>query len=97
MVRSDTASLADVDAVGHARRREAGDFVFINAGFAKLIPLEQATEDVYDQTFGVNTKAAYFTVKRLPPQAVPDNRMGPGSSQWTTRNSWGTEIMLKTE
>ena len=69
VVRSDTASLADIEALGDLVEKKFGqvDFVFINAGFAKLLPLEEATEAVFDQTFGVNTKGAYFTVKRLAP------------------------------
>jgi NAD(P)-dependent dehydrogenase (short-subunit alcohol dehydrogenase family) len=69
VVHSDTASLADIDALGALVEKQLGqvDFVLINAGFATLTPLEQATESVYDQTFGVNTKGAYFTVQRLAP------------------------------
>ncbi|MGH2585127.1 MAG: SDR family oxidoreductase [Dehalococcoidia bacterium] len=68
-VRSDTASLADIDALGAIVEEKLGrvDLVFINAGFAQLAPLEQATEAVYDQTFAINTKGAYFTAQRLAP------------------------------
>jgi NAD(P)-dependent dehydrogenase (short-subunit alcohol dehydrogenase family) len=84
VVRSDTASLADIEALGDLVEKKFGqvDFVFINAGFAKLIPLEEATEAVFDQTFGVNTKDAYFTVKHLTPLV----REG-GSFVFTTRSS----------
>jgi NAD(P)-dependent dehydrogenase (short-subunit alcohol dehydrogenase family) len=69
VVRSDTASLADIEALSRLVKERLGqvDFVFINAGFSRLEPLEQVTEAVYDQTFGVNTKGAYFTVQRLAP------------------------------
>jgi NAD(P)-dependent dehydrogenase (short-subunit alcohol dehydrogenase family) len=58
VVRSDTASLADIDVLGALVEEKLGqvDFVFINAGFAKLIPLEEATEAVFDQTFGATRR-----------------------------------------
>jgi NAD(P)-dependent dehydrogenase (short-subunit alcohol dehydrogenase family) len=69
VVRSDASSLADIDALGTLVEEKLGrvDFVFLNAGYSKLTPLEQATEEEYDRTFGVNTKGVYFTVKRLAP------------------------------
>jgi len=58
VVRSDAASMADIDALAATVREKFGqvDFVFINAGFCKLEPFEEVTEAMYDQTFGVNTK-----------------------------------------
>ncbi|MFP2923817.1 SDR family oxidoreductase [Pyxidicoccus sp. 3LG] len=69
VVRSDMASLADINTLGTLVVEKLGqvDFVFINAGYSKLVPFEQATEALYDQTFGVNTKGAYFTAHRLAP------------------------------
>jgi NAD(P)-dependent dehydrogenase (short-subunit alcohol dehydrogenase family) len=69
VVRSDTASLAEIDALGARVEATLGriDSVFVNAGFAKLAPLERVTEELYDRTFGVNTKGAYFTAQRLAP------------------------------
>lgn len=69
VVRSDAASMADIDALAATVREKFGqvDFVFINAGFCKLEPFEEVTEAMYDQTFGVNTKGVYFTVQRLAP------------------------------
>ncbi|MDQ3135267.1 MAG: SDR family oxidoreductase [Acidobacteriota bacterium] len=69
VVRSDAASMADIDALAATVAEKFGqvDFVFINAGFCKLAPFEQVTEAEYDQTFGVNTKGVYFTVQRLAP------------------------------
>jgi NAD(P)-dependent dehydrogenase (short-subunit alcohol dehydrogenase family) len=69
VVRSDTASLADIDALARTVEEKLGrvDFVFINAGFARLGLFEHVTEAVYDQTFDINTKGAYFTAQRLAP------------------------------
>lgn len=43
------------------------DAVFINAGVAKFAPLEAVDEDLWDQTFNVNVKGAYFTIQALLP------------------------------
>ncbi len=43
------------------------DAVFINAGVAKFAPLEVVDEDLWDQTFNVNVKGAYFTIQALLP------------------------------
>jgi len=69
VVRSDATSLADIDALGATVERTFGrvDLVFINAGFATLTPLAEATEAEYDQTFDINTKGLFFAVKRLAP------------------------------
>ncbi|RKH67591.1 SDR family oxidoreductase [Corallococcus llansteffanensis] len=68
-VRSDTASLTDIDALARAVEEQLGrvDLVFINAGFARLGMFEHVDEQVYDQTFDINTKGAYFTAQRLAP------------------------------
>ncbi|RKH09458.1 SDR family oxidoreductase [Corallococcus sp. CA053C] len=68
-VRSDTASLTDINALAGAVEEKLGrvDLVFINAGFARLGMFEQVDEPVYDQTFDINTKGAYFTAQRLAP------------------------------
>lgn len=69
VVRSDTASIADIDALGVLVKEKLGriDFMFINAGVSELAPFDQVTEASYDRQFDVNTKGAFFTVQRLAP------------------------------
>lgn len=43
------------------------DAVFINAGVAKFAPLESVDEELWDQTFNINVKGAYFTIQALLP------------------------------
>lgn len=43
------------------------DILFINAGIAKLKPIEQWTEAEYDQSFAVNLKGPFFLVQALLP------------------------------
>jgi NAD(P)-dependent dehydrogenase (short-subunit alcohol dehydrogenase family) len=69
VVRSDTASMADIDALGGIVEEKLGqiDFVFINAGISELEPFDQVTEATYDRIFNVNTKGAFFMAQRLAP------------------------------
>ena len=69
VVRSDTASMADINALGALVEEKLGriDFVFINAGISELEPFDQVTEASYDRQFDVNTKGAFFTAQRLAP------------------------------
>jgi NAD(P)-dependent dehydrogenase (short-subunit alcohol dehydrogenase family) len=43
------------------------DAIFINAGIAKLAPIENVDEAMWDQVFNVNVKGAYFAIKALLP------------------------------
>jgi len=43
------------------------DAVFINAGVAKFASLESVDEALWDQTFNVNLKGAYFAIQALSP------------------------------
>ncbi|MGB3780952.1 MAG: SDR family NAD(P)-dependent oxidoreductase, partial [Tunicatimonas sp.] len=73
---SDTAQLADIEKLA-AQLQSQGkqiDVLFLNAGIAKLAPIEQTDEALYDETFNINVKGLYFTVKHLLPL------MGEGTS-----------------
>ena len=43
------------------------DLLFVNAGVAKMRPIEDVDEEHFDQLFGVNVKGAYFTVQKALP------------------------------
>lgn len=43
------------------------DAVFINAGVAKFAAFQDVDEALWDQTFNVNVKGAYFTIQALTP------------------------------
>ncbi|MFC3106513.1 SDR family oxidoreductase [Undibacterium arcticum] len=47
------------------------DAVFINAGVAKLAPVEAVDEALWDQTFNINVKGAYFAIQALIPLLNP--------------------------
>lgn len=43
------------------------DALFLNAGVAKFAPFDQVDEALWDQTFDVNVKGAYFLIQALTP------------------------------
>jgi NAD(P)-dependent dehydrogenase (short-subunit alcohol dehydrogenase family) len=43
------------------------DAVFINAGVAKFAPMQEIDEALWDQTFNVNVKGAFFAIQALTP------------------------------
>jgi len=68
-VPGDIAQPADLDRLYEAvRDRGRGlDVLFANAGTATLGPLEQATEEQFDQIFGVNVRGTLRTVQKALP------------------------------
>lgn len=69
VVRSDTSSVADIEALAGVVLQELGkiDLLFVNAGIAKFLPLDAVTEAFYDDIQATNTKGAFFTVQKLAP------------------------------
>lgn len=68
-IRSDAGSPRQTAALADRLRTEMGslDAVFVNAGIAKFAPLAQVDTGMWDATFDVNVKGAYFTVQHLSP------------------------------
>lgn len=66
-VRSDVASLSDLDALADQVKSELGaiEALFVNAGIAPLTPFESTTEEAFDELQAINVKGAYFTVQKL--------------------------------
>jgi len=68
-VRSDTGSLADIDALMAAMAQQPGriDVLFVNAAFAQPAPFEAVTEAQFDGQAGANLKGAFFTIQKALP------------------------------
>jgi NAD(P)-dependent dehydrogenase (short-subunit alcohol dehydrogenase family) len=68
-IRSDVAVRSDLDALAERITDEFGtvDALFVNAGITRPAAFADATEDLYDELFAVNTKGPYFAVQRLAP------------------------------
>lgn len=68
-VRSDAASIPDIEALADRVRVEFGtvDALFVNAGINGFAPFESTSEKLFDQLLAVNAKGPYFTVQKLAP------------------------------
>ncbi|MFC9893239.1 SDR family oxidoreductase [Nocardia sp. NPDC127579] len=69
VLRSDAASLTEIEALGAEVQRRLGavDALFVNHGTAEFQTLAELTEESFDRQFAINTKGALFTVRRLAP------------------------------
>ncbi|MFJ6182383.1 SDR family oxidoreductase [Streptomyces sp. NPDC092295] len=68
-VRSDAASLPDIDALADRVQAEFGtvDALFANAGVTGSAPFEATSEELYDHLLTINAKGPYFTVQKFAP------------------------------
>jgi NAD(P)-dependent dehydrogenase (short-subunit alcohol dehydrogenase family) len=69
VIQADVSSLEDLSRAAARIRETLGkvDIVFANAGIAKFQSLAQTSEAIFDQTFDINVKGAFFTVQKLLP------------------------------
>ncbi|HEY7353301.1 MAG TPA: glucose 1-dehydrogenase [Terriglobales bacterium] len=69
VVQADVSKLEDADKLFTAIEKRFGkiDILFVNAGVAKFVPVDQVSEDHYDEIFDINAKGAYFTIRRALP------------------------------
>src|SRR4029078_5003943 len=68
-MRTDVSRVADITRAMEQIRASLGriDVLFVNAGIAKFVPLEERTEEMFDETISINLKGAYFTVQKAIP------------------------------
>jgi NAD(P)-dependent dehydrogenase (short-subunit alcohol dehydrogenase family) len=68
-LRSDASSSEDVEALVRQVRERFGriDVLFVNAGIAKFAPVDESSEALFDETFDVNVRGAYFLVQKALP------------------------------
>lgn len=69
VLQADVSKLSDADKLFSAVEKRFGkiDVLFVNAGVAKFVPIDQVSEEHYDEIFDINTKGAYFTIRRALP------------------------------
>jgi NAD(P)-dependent dehydrogenase (short-subunit alcohol dehydrogenase family) len=91
VVASDAGSGADIEAL--ARRFEAVDVLFLNAGVAKFGSIATLDEAAFDETFRVNVRGPWLALKHFAPRlrrggsvvvntSVNDELGMPGSSAY---------------
>jgi NAD(P)-dependent dehydrogenase (short-subunit alcohol dehydrogenase family) len=68
-VRSDAASLSDIEALADRVKAEfcTLDALFANAGVTGSAPFEATSEELFDQLLTINAKGPYVTVQKLAP------------------------------
>jgi len=68
-IPSDAGKVADIEAAMKKIKERFGriDAMFVNAGVAKLMPFEEITEEVFDETVNINMKGVFFTVQKAIP------------------------------
>lgn len=68
-LRNDASSLAGAKELAHALAEHniKLDAVFVNAGIAKFAAFADVDEALWDQTFDINVKGAYFQIQALLP------------------------------
>ena len=69
VLRADARSIADADRLADEVRRRFGrlDVLFLNAGIARIAPLEAVDEAFYDDVMDINVKGVVFTLQKLLP------------------------------
>lgn len=68
-IQSDAGNVAEIEGAIKEIGEHFGriDALFVNAGVAKLLPFEEVTEDVFDETVRINMKGVFFTVQKAVP------------------------------
>src|SRR6201998_2861880 len=68
-IQADVAKLTDLDNLYTEVSQKLGkiDVLFVNAGVAKMAPLAETPESMFDEQFDINTKGAYFTIQKALP------------------------------
>jgi NAD(P)-dependent dehydrogenase (short-subunit alcohol dehydrogenase family) len=73
VLASDASQSAAQSELAQEVQRRFGqlDVLFLNAGTAKLLPVEQWTEEAFDRLFAVTVKGPFFLVQALLPVFAP--------------------------
>jgi len=69
VLRSDVSKPSELATLFETVKRKFGsiDVLFANAGIAKFAPVEQTSEEFYDEVFDINTKGVFFTIQKALP------------------------------
>lgn len=68
-IQSDAGKVAEIEAAMKKIKERFGriDALFVNAGVGKFVPLEQVTEEFFDEAVNINMKGVLFTVQKAVP------------------------------
>jgi NAD(P)-dependent dehydrogenase (short-subunit alcohol dehydrogenase family) len=81
-VQADSANLADLPKLTQAVKDTGGkvDFLFVNAGVALYVPVEQVTPEFFDNQMNTNVRGALFTTQAMLPFMVDGGSIAFNSS-----------------
>ncbi|KAK3989942.1 hypothetical protein QBC44DRAFT_326384 [Cladorrhinum sp. PSN332] len=85
-VQADASKIPDIEKLVAAAVQRFGkiDVVIPNAGVMGMAPLDQITEELFDQHFNLNVKGALFLVQKAVPHIPPGGRVVLLSTGLTT-------------
>lgn len=89
-IQSDAGKVADIEATMKQIAERFGriDALFVNAGVAKLVPFEQVTEELFDETVRINLKGVFFTVQKTIPLMSKDRQSCSSVDQRPRAHAW---------
>src|SRR5262249_10603245 len=69
VIQADMSRVAGIETSMERVKERFGriDVLFVNAGIARFVPLEEVTEAYFDETMATNVKGAFFTVQKAIP------------------------------
>ena len=68
-LKADTSKVSEIAAAMDAIRRRFDriDALFVNAGVGRFVPLEEVSEEFFDEIVDTNVKGVFFTVQKAAP------------------------------
>jgi NAD(P)-dependent dehydrogenase (short-subunit alcohol dehydrogenase family) len=68
-IQSNAGEVVEIEAAMKRIKERFGriDALFVNAGVAKLLPFDEITEEIFDETVDINMKGVFFTVQKAIP------------------------------
>lgn len=98
-VLANVRKLEDLERLAQ-RTREVSDKVdvlFANAGVGKFAPLEQVSEELFDELFDTNVKGLFFTVQKLAGLLKQGSSVVLNSSCVSTKGSPNSSVYFSTK
>jgi NAD(P)-dependent dehydrogenase (short-subunit alcohol dehydrogenase family) len=94
-VQADVTKTADLDHLVTTVREKHGhiDILFVNAGVAKVAPVETTSEEVFDEILDTNFRGAYFTVQKTLPLLIDGGSIIFTTSYYNQVGLAGTSVV----
>ncbi|MPQ70830.1 MULTISPECIES: SDR family oxidoreductase [unclassified Pseudomonas] len=95
-IRADVASSADVARMFDETEQQLGkvDVLINNAGILKVMPLAQHSDDLFEQTFAINTRGTFNTLREAATRMNDGGRIVNFSSSTVALNMPGYAVYI---